>query len=263
MYVVELTRAVSVSCAGLNDGRLSPMKSFFAFALACLLLGAAPSFADSLGNKYSCTGRALKSNGKSITLKNAKAALNASITSTKTQKKNAVNGSVKEQRLAAKLASLRATLAEVKKCGAGTHVQKAIQDLIGTYTSGTWNNTTFSTTGGISAVLSLDGALLSVSINVGGDMFGSLHPGPIEFQKNVGGVTFPFHFTAAGTTIGDLDITITSAGGIQVTETLVPALPSILRATLTASDSGAGITGTFESFLVGNTKLAEGTMTLQ
>lgn len=217
--------------------------------------------ADSLGNKFSCTGTKLKSDGKAVTSKTAKQSLGALISSTKAQISSAPKGSTKRTKLTNKLNSLKATLASVKSCAAGTYVPEAVRALAATYSSGSWHNTTFSTTGGLSANISVTGTTLAISINIGGMMFGSLTPGPVEFQQNVGGVTLPYHFTATGTTIGDLDITISKSGGLQIEETLVPSVPSIVRATLAASFANGAFSGTFESFVAGG-QLAQGTMTL-
>ncbi len=239
------------------------MRRFILIFLAASSCLATPSFAaESLGNKYSCNGKALKLNGKGIKLSAAKTALSSSITSTRAALKRARSGSSAAHKLSSKLSSLRNTLTLVKSCGAGTLVPKVIQNMAVSYPSGTWNNTTFSTSGAISANFSLTGKILSVSINIGGQMFGSLTPAPVEFDATVGGVAFPIHFTKTGTSIGDLDITITSNGGLQIEETLIPGRADLQRATLDATYASGGFTGTFHSYFLGGTQLAQGTMTL-
>lgn len=219
--------------------------------------------AESLGSGYACSGKKLTYKSNSITIASAKSALGDVIKDTKALLKKASSGSAKAIKLQAKIDALTALLAKVKSCAAGKYVPAIFSTLSKAYTTGAWNNTTFSTTGGISALMSLSGTLFSVSINIGGDMFGSLHPAPIEFQKNVGGVTFPFSFTVQDTTIGDLKITFKSNGNFTVEETVVPGLPNILRATLDASFEDGRFSGSFHSFLIGDVQLAQGTMSLQ
>lgn len=231
-----------------------------AFFVAAFIVIPSSAGAESIGNKYQCNGTKIKTGGKIIAAKSAKASLKSVIASTKAQAKRAPAGP-KRTRLNNKVTSLKGTLADVKSCAAGTYVPEAIRDMAGIYATGTWNNTTFSSTGGLSASLTLSGTMLSVSINIGGMMFGSLTPAPVEFQHNVGGVKLPYNFMATGTTIGDLDVTITQTG-LEIEETLVPSVPSILRATLSATFANGGFTGTFASYLAGNTQLAQGTITL-
>ena len=218
--------------------------------------------ADSLGSGYSCAGKTLTLKGKTVTGAAAKTKIGLQVAALKAQVKSAKTQKRKDQ-LKAKIAAAKAVLAATKQCAAGTYVQKIFSTIAKAYTAGSWNNTTFSTSGGISANMALNGATLSVSINIGGSMFGSLMPGPVEFQKNVGGAEFPFKFTVTGTSIGDLDVTFSASGDLQVEETVVPSRPDILRATLAATfDGTSSYSGEFHSYLAGNTQLAQGTITL-
>jgi len=233
-----------------------------AFSSASIFLTFSPAFADSIGSNYSCNGSELKLKNKVVTLGSAKSAVTKQLNTAKAQLKSAKKGSKAQNKLKLKVAALKATIADIKSCAAGTYVQEIFETISKSYATGTWNNTTFSTSGGLSANLALSGSTLSVSLNIGGMMFGSLAPAPIEFQQDVAGVTFPFQFTKTGTTIGDLTVTFQSDGSFAVEESTVPSLPNILRATLSTTYTNGSYSGTFHSFLAGNVQLAEGTMSL-
>lgn len=216
-----------------------------------------------LGNGIKCdtTSGNLTQAGKTIKLKAAKSSISKLISTTKKQLASAKKGSSKAASLTKKIDSLTLTKESLPNCTADGFIPLIFTRISGAYSTGSWNNTTFNTTGAISANFSLNGTVLSASINVGGDMFGSLHPAPIEFQKDVANATFPLNFVVTGTSIGNLDITIQESGALSITESVVP-VSGILSAKLDATFSKNSFNGTFSSTLLSGIQLAQGVMTL-
>lgn len=219
--------------------------------------------AESLGNKYDCRGSSLRFKGKVISLRVAKKNITSLSKPAQATIQNLPQGNPQRIKLSRQVSSLKKTLGLVKDCAAGKYVPKIFHTIAGSYSVGSWHNTTFDTTGGISANISLNGTLLSVSINIGGFMFGSLTPAPIEFEHDVGGAIFPLNFTVENTSIGKLEVTINSNGSLNITETAVPGLGFILRATLEASFANGIYTGSFRSLLLNEIQLAEGSIELR
>ena len=101
------------------------------------------------------------------------------------------------------------------------------QEIAGTY-SGTWTNTTFGSTGAISATVAVDAAAatLTISLDIGGNVFGGPDPAPLTSNIDLNSEG-PF----AGTDplFGDFTIDY-SAGHLVFT---APAVPNLGGKTLT------------------------------
>lgn len=233
--------------------------------LLFILLFSTSAFAaqKNLGNGIKCdtTSGNLTQAGKTIKLKAAKSSISKLISTTKKQLASAKKGSSKAASLTKKIDSLTLTKESLPNCTTGGFIPLIFTQISGAYSTGTWNNTTFNTTGAISANFSLSGTILSASINIGGNMFGSLTPAPIEFQKDVANATFPLNFIVTGTSIGNLDITIQESGALSITESVVP-VSGILSAKLDATFSKNSFSGTFSSTLLSGIQLAQGVMML-
>ena len=130
----------------------------------------------------------------------------------------------------------------------------------GTWT-GSWMNTTFSTTGPISAVVTVNSAAKTYSavVTIGGNVFGGSAPPPQTFSgsfSDTTGVTY----SGTSSVFGDLSFTISPFGAIQGSAMNVPG-PNVSSLTFSGSVTPTTITVSYTATLkAGGT--ASGTATL-
>jgi hypothetical protein len=82
----------------------------------------------------------------------------------------------------------------------------AVEDFTGTYT-GSWNNTTFLSTGAASLVTAIEGAQFVATVDMDGNVYGQPDPPPIEIAGLVSGGDAVFSMVSAGG-YGTIDGTI-------------------------------------------------------
>jgi hypothetical protein len=91
----------------------------------------------------------------------------------------------------------------------------------GTY-QGSWTNTTFNSTGPVTAVVAVDRAALTVTANltIGGNVFGGSPPAPETFSGKIDN-NAALKFSGHSPTFGDFTVS-SLEGGFQMTATNVP-----------------------------------------
>lgn len=234
------------------------MKHFITILLSVLLFSNfAFAASTAIGNGYSCDSGQVLLNGNKISKSSAKKKINRQLVLLQAQL--TVSSGKKAKNLQRKINKLIATRKKVIACK--LVVAQVFKNMLGEYT-GTWQNTTFGSSGPISAEFRLSAAQLEVTLDIGGFMFGALNPDPFQFTVNVAGASFPKTFTIIGTPIGDLQILFYANGSFSVTEINVPGFSFVQGANLNASKTSNGFSGNFASFLAGNVQLAQGTIAL-
>jgi hypothetical protein len=118
-------------------------------------------------------------------------------------------------------------------------------DWAGSFT-GTWTNTTFSSTGGVSLTNAVDvpSNTATVTIDLGGGVFGGSDPAPETFTAPM--TPNGFQVTTTSTLFGDWTLTITPDGALSIR---APNVPSAFIATFSMDGTftpGSGYSGTYE-----------------
>jgi hypothetical protein len=240
------------------------MKKILAAAFIVFLsafAGSTDAHAVALSDGYSCDSGIIDLHSKVVTYKKAKASVKTQITNLNFALAKAKKS--KRPAIKAKIAALKVLLTQLAACAASpTVIYHALNG--GTF-SGQWNNTTFSTSGALTASFGLTGDSLLGSVLIGGHVFGMSgfnNPGEISVHNdpsNPGSTVL----TLPGTTIGDMIITLQSATTFHVDLTNIPAPANFVgHATLDITVNGNSVTGAFHSYLVDSTKLADGTVSL-
>ena len=125
-------------------------------------------------------------------------------------------------------------------------VQLAVRALVGTW-SGSWNNTTFGSTGPFDLTITPDGTNIDITSDLGGFVFGQGDPDPESYSFDLA--------TLAGSvgqavsvdseTFGPLSITLVSAATIEIEALSVPA-PGIATLRASATVQPGLISGTYD-----------------
>lgn len=102
-------------------------------------------------------------------------------------------------------------LALLATAAPGPTVHAALEDFTGTYT-GTWNNTTFQSSGAARIVTEIDGALFRAAIDMDGNVYGQPDQPEIEIAGTIVGGDAVFSMVSAGG-YGTVDGTIDGATG--------------------------------------------------
>lgn len=102
----------------------------------------------------------------------------------------------------------------------GTVRAGVFDPFVGTYT-GTWFNNTFASSGSAQLALAIDGTDVTMTATMGGNVFGiQFDPDPVVIPGTISGDQIDFDTTVA--TFGRVVATITSAGAVSYTLTMIP-----------------------------------------
>jgi hypothetical protein len=119
----------------------------------------------------------------------------------------------------------------------GTAARAAvIEDIAGTYT-GSWSNTTFSSTGAARLEIGIAGGSITARVDMDGFVFGFLDPGEVVLVGSIVGGNAVFDVNDAPT-YGDVTGTIQGANGSASFE--LNDIPSVMIDRITATGSIAG-----------------------
>lgn len=211
-----------------------------------------------------CISNAITSNGKILSKSKAtalgKRVVDTASTKLSQLKKDKASKS-KIKKAKAALISAKANKSFIAACLRGeSPLIEPFKSLIGTMT-GNWNNNTFNTTGAISATFEKSGPNFSGTITIGGMLFGSIVSLPMVFSSDVSNATFPHRITIENTSIGKIDIDIAQNGDLSVANSGIP-LVNLNRAEMALKRTATGFSGTFQSFLIGDVKLADGVVSV-
>lgn len=131
--------------------------------------------------------------------------------------------------------------------GGGGSVTFDPAGFLGTW-SGTWNNTTFSSSGAVTVVVSAAGGTLTVNVDMDGGVFGGADPAAESFNATFSGTTATLT-PQTSTVYGDVTATMNGNGQFTIQGANIPGSVDrfVLTGTWGATTIDGDVTITFDS----------------